>query len=220
MYTKRQAKLSNIVHACVSSFSFRRRPAIFQGLNMKRDIRHIVWDWNGTLLDDVQACVDAINRLLLERSMPEVSADLYRELFEFPVKNYYIKLGFDFDKEDWNELAEKYHAIYANTSSASPIRTGAIPVLDELRSSGIVMTILSACKQSILDQMVSGRSADNWSENRTSPQQEPCLSATRSTILKWPAISAGNVCSSPEATSPRAGSAHADATWSRIFPTC
>lgn len=124
---------------------------------MKTEIRHVVWDWNGTLLDDVQACVDAINKLLVERAMPEVSADQYRELFEFPVKNYYIKLGFDFDRVDWNELAEKYHAIYAETSSASPVRSGAIAILDELRARGITMTILSACKQSILDRMVSGR---------------------------------------------------------------
>ena len=34
----------------------------------------ILWDWNGTLLDDVDLCVDALNRLLAGFGYPQRQA--------------------------------------------------------------------------------------------------------------------------------------------------
>ncbi len=61
--------------------------------------KHIVWDWNGTLLDDRWLCIEAINFVLKSREMKLVSNKEYRDLFCFPVIDYYEKLGFDFTKE-------------------------------------------------------------------------------------------------------------------------
>ena len=61
--------------------------------------KHIVWDWNGTLLDDRWLCIEAINIVLSSRGMPLVSNKNYRDVFCFPVIEYYEKLGFDFTKE-------------------------------------------------------------------------------------------------------------------------
>ena len=36
------------------------------------DITTIVWDWNGTLLDDVELCMTSINRLLQEHHLPQL----------------------------------------------------------------------------------------------------------------------------------------------------
>ena len=62
----------------------------------------VFWDWNGTLLDDVDVCIEAMNRLLERRGMDLISIERYRDIFDFPVKNYYEKLGFDFDNEPPN----------------------------------------------------------------------------------------------------------------------
>lgn len=57
----------------------------------------ILWDWNGTLLDDVQLCVDALNRLLARYGYPQrYDRDQYRAIFGFPVQEYYARAGFDF----------------------------------------------------------------------------------------------------------------------------
>ena len=59
----------------------------------------ILWDWNGTLLDDVALCVDALNHLLAEYGYPQrYTLDSYREIFGFPVEEYYVRAGFDFSR--------------------------------------------------------------------------------------------------------------------------
>ena len=57
--------------------------------------RHIIWDWNGTLLDDLDYCVGIMNAILRRRSLPELDRARYRAVFDFPVRDYYARLGFD-----------------------------------------------------------------------------------------------------------------------------
>jgi len=65
---------------------------------------HIFWDWNGTLLDDTQASVNALNVLLARRGLPPVSLEDYRATFAFPVRPYYAKVGIRLEDEDWTRL--------------------------------------------------------------------------------------------------------------------
>ena len=51
--------------------------------------KHIVWDWNGTLLNDGWLFVDIMNSILEYRNMKTISIKKYREIFEFPVKKYF-----------------------------------------------------------------------------------------------------------------------------------
>lgn len=118
---------------------------------------HIIWDWNGTLLDDLQACVDAINILLGRRSRPPVTVDEYQDIFDFPVKNYYLKLGFDFTKDNWTAVAEEYHEAYARTSVDSPLRHGTRETLAALKDHGIAVSVLSACELGLLKRMIKER---------------------------------------------------------------
>ena len=62
-----------------------------------KDKLTIIWDWNGTLLDDVDIYVDTINVLLAKYKKKPISKEYYKKLFTFPVQNYYSKLGFDID---------------------------------------------------------------------------------------------------------------------------
>ena len=61
--------------------------------------KHIIWDWNGTLLDDRLFCIEIMNQVLQKRGMKAMSESWFLDNFCFPVKDYYIKLGFDFNKE-------------------------------------------------------------------------------------------------------------------------
>jgi len=120
-------------------------------------IRHVIWDWNGTLLDDAQACVDAINVLLERRKLPTVTCEQYRDIFDFPVRNYYLKLGFNLEMEDWHSLTLEYHEVYAVTSAESKLRPGTIETLDRFRSDGISLSVLSACEMKLLLKMIGER---------------------------------------------------------------
>ena len=125
---------------------------------------HIIWDWNGTLLDDVDACVGAINRLLEVRDLPLLSTERYRDIFTFPVKRYYTDLGFDFETEDWDALAREFHARYAETSAASPLREHVRPFLDAMRERRVPMSVLSASEEQLLQRMMGERQVSAYFE--------------------------------------------------------
>ena len=59
----------------------------------------LIWDWNGTLLDDVDVNVRVINEMLLKRDLPQLDLNTYKELFCFPVKQFHRQIGIDFEKE-------------------------------------------------------------------------------------------------------------------------
>jgi phosphoglycolate phosphatase len=114
-------------------------------------IRHIVWDWNGTLLDDIGACVETINRMLRRRTLPLLDANRYREIFGFPVRDCYLVLGFDLEREDWDAVAREFHANYAEASQSAGLRPGTVAALERFRRYGVPMSILSASPRDLLD---------------------------------------------------------------------
>ena len=71
-------------------------------------ITTIIWDWNGTLLDDINTSIDSINILLRDRSLPELTIEKYRDIFDFPVRKYYEKSGFDFKNEPFEGPAMQF----------------------------------------------------------------------------------------------------------------
>ncbi len=72
------------------------------------DIDHVIWDWNGTLLNDVPHAVDTINFLLGPRGLPLMSIERYREIFSFPIRRYYETLGFDLQAESFADLCDQF----------------------------------------------------------------------------------------------------------------
>lgn len=128
---------------------------------LDKNIEHVIWDWNGTLLDDVHASVCAINTMLHKRGLPRIDPDHYRNIFDFPVKNYYLTLGFNLDAEDWPAVAREYHDHYEAFAAQSPLRPGVAQLLDQALQSALPMSILSACEASILTRMVAQRHPTN-----------------------------------------------------------
>ncbi len=119
--------------------------------------KHIIWDWNGTLLDDVQPCIDAINRMLKVRQLSCIDREQYRNIFDFPVKDYYRRLGFDLASEDWDAMAKEFHRHYHELTTPIGLRFGIKETLGAIRDCGIPMSILSACEITILERMLKER---------------------------------------------------------------
>ncbi len=127
-------------------------------------IKHLVWDWNGTLLDDVDACVGSLNAMLHPRGMSSMTAARYREEFGFPVRAFYESLGFDFSVDDWDAVAVEFIRLYEVEAVHSPLRPGTVPVLEYLRRSGLCMSILSASESSMLRRMIRERGIESYFE--------------------------------------------------------
>ena len=111
----------------------------------------IVWDWNGTLLNDVDLCFSCINRLLVSHDLkPLDTLSQYREVFTFPIEDYYKRVGFDFDKIPFSMLAHEYMEDYQEKSYACDLHSDVLDVVNKAKNLGFSQTVLSASKMDYL----------------------------------------------------------------------
>lgn len=118
--------------------------------------QHIIWDWNGTLLDDVELCVSIINTLLVKRNLQPVSLDYYREIFSFPIIQYYEKLGFNFSQESFESIGTEFILDYEKNRHQCTLMDDATKTLQRFVQLGYTQSILSASKQDYLLDAIEG----------------------------------------------------------------
>ena len=116
--------------------------------------KHIIWDWNGTLVDDVWLVVEIMNKMLKKRHLPGIDSKKYREIFDFPVIKYYIKLGFDFSRESFENLTVEFIGEYYDRFNECKLFYETEKVLQEIKDLGISQSILSASKEDILVEKI------------------------------------------------------------------
>jgi len=118
----------------------------------KQTYSHIIWDWNGTLFNDVAWCIEVINTMLAKRgikTLPDISD--YHNAFCFPIVEYYKNVGFNFNEEIFEDVAEEYITLYhANKSGNCALYPNTEPILDSIYKSGISQIILSASEMNHL----------------------------------------------------------------------
>lgn len=111
----------------------------------------IVWDFNGTVIDDVEAGIRSVNKMLSERGLKTIrDAEHYRSIFRFPIIEYYRSLGFDFEAEPYEVLAPIWVDEYLKNSKSSPLREGFLESLQSFGSLGLRQHILSATELGML----------------------------------------------------------------------
>ena len=116
--------------------------------------KNIVWDWNGTLLDDVRISVDTINRMLEQKNLKRLTVDNYKSIFGFPVKAYYELIGFYFSRDDWEEVSINFVNTYNALAKDVELTPGIMPVLEGLKERGVRQYILSALQEDLLINML------------------------------------------------------------------
>jgi phosphoglycolate phosphatase len=117
----------------------------------------VIWDWNGTLLDDRQICLRGINRLLERRKLARLDMERYREIFTFPVRKYYEAAGFDFSREAFEGPAEEFILEYRLLLPEAELFPDVVQVLEFFRLSGIRQYVLSAMEQDALVSSIEAR---------------------------------------------------------------
>lgn len=75
-------------------------------------IQNIIWDWNGTLLNDVEYCYQIVSQLALQNSVPPFTIQEYLDSFGFPVEGYYRSLGFTFEKKSFSQISGDFIDLY------------------------------------------------------------------------------------------------------------
>jgi phosphoglycolate phosphatase len=115
----------------------------------------VVWDFNGTLLNDMQACINSLNVLLRMRGLRPVTPEFYRENFGFPVIHFYEQLGLvPKDAEDWEIIGESFHMRYLFSKHLN-LQPHAAEAVTAIRRLGIRQGVLSALEQGLLELQLS-----------------------------------------------------------------
>lgn len=106
--------------------------------------RHLIWDWNGTLLDDAWLCREIMNGQLRKRGLPVISRERYETVFDFPVERYYRTVGFDWAKESFAEAGTEFILEYEKRKKECRLQAGAKALLQRVEQEGISQAVLSA----------------------------------------------------------------------------
>ena len=113
--------------------------------------KHIMWDWNGTLLDDTWLCVEVLNGILTAEDKEPITIDDYRMHFGFPVIRYYEHLGFETDELSFAEVSRRFISAYEERWLECHLQPGADHWLKRLSDLGVSQSVLSAAKQEALE---------------------------------------------------------------------
>jgi len=119
---------------------------------MKKHYDLLVFDFNGTIVDDVERCLDLLNQMLVARHHPIVSKDQYLEIFTFPIIEYYKKAGFAFKPEgedDFTALAKWFTKQYVDRFSSLSLYSDVLDVLSYFKNKKRLV-LLSATKKDLL----------------------------------------------------------------------
>ena len=104
----------------------------------------------------MQAGLDSTNDMLGERGLPLIEGlDEYRELFNFPIKEYYREIGFDFEKEPYEVLAPIWVDIYNERSKTSTLVDGVLETISHAREAGLLQVLFSATERDMLLRQLS-----------------------------------------------------------------
>lgn len=114
---------------------------------------HVIWDWNGTLLNDISASLASVNDMLAMRGRPPMDIDFYRECIGVPIIRFYEK-AFDMEKEDYSVIIKQYNEGYLRHLSDCGLTDGVIEVLDYFKKNGVKQAIVSSSNNSQLVENV------------------------------------------------------------------
>jgi phosphoglycolate phosphatase-like HAD superfamily hydrolase len=87
---------------------------------------HLVWDWNGTLLDDLSLVVSSTNHTFASVGARSVDAEEHRRRFRRPVSEFYAEiLERAVTEEEFEELDRIFHEAYRMGLTTIPLAADA-----------------------------------------------------------------------------------------------
>ncbi|MER5890486.1 HAD family hydrolase [Streptomyces sp. NPDC001941] len=111
---------------------------------MGKHTTHLVWDWNGTLLDDIDAVIGATNAAFGELGLDPITLERYRELYCVPVPKFYERLmGRLPTDQEWLVMDAAFHKHYWARADACGLAAGAAELLARRQAEGRTQSLLS-----------------------------------------------------------------------------
>ncbi|MEV7102757.1 HAD family hydrolase [Streptomyces atroolivaceus] len=105
---------------------------------------HLVWDWNGTLLDDIHAVLGATNAAFAEVDLAPITLEQYRETYCVPIPKFYERLmGRLPTPAEWERMDGLFHRHYSEQRVACGLTEGVEELLIRWQLGGRSQSMLS-----------------------------------------------------------------------------
>lgn len=117
-------------------------------------IKNIFWDFNGTILDDRDLCLELLNELLKTENKAPITYEKYLDIFGFPIKDYYKKAGIEFKYQTFEEMSEWFISVYQPLSLKLSLYDGIIQTLKTIKNMNINNICLSASNKDNLKEQI------------------------------------------------------------------
>lgn len=108
----------------------------------------VIWDWNGTLLDDRDLCLSIVNGILADIGHGPISKERYLDVFRFPVRDYYRDIGVN--DADFQTHGPRFAERYYQRVGEASLFARSLDTIHALRSMGARSIILSASDERAL----------------------------------------------------------------------
>ncbi|MEI7411155.1 HAD family hydrolase [Pectobacterium aroidearum] len=124
-------------------------------------IKHVIFDWNGTLVDDLALAVKGLNAVRELQTLPPLDAKRYREHFGFPIQSFYQAVGIDCESGRFDDLIHTYLSIFNSEINQCPLHQGAVDIISMLRRTGVSISVLSASQHETLQNNLASAGIDH-----------------------------------------------------------
>ena len=105
--------------------------------------KNILWDWNGTILNDTPVAFEATNILLERYGYPTITLEYYRDNIDTPIVNFYSKI-FDLSIHDMQMLDDEWGVLYNQLSDKIGLHEGVKELLRFFAEENCRQAVLSA----------------------------------------------------------------------------
>jgi len=107
-------------------------------------VLHVVWDWNGTLFDDLDVVVRSVNHGLERFGAGPIDLDAYRSHYTRPVKLFYDRLiGREITATEWVMVDQVFHDAYRRALDEAHLTADAAEALTTVSAGGHTQSLLS-----------------------------------------------------------------------------
>ena len=114
------------------------------------NITHIIWDYNGTVLDDTDVSVNAVNKMLLKRGLPPTDRKAYTDTVSLPLEEYYKSIGIH--DADMHRLSVEFRHYCQEDENGGHIFDDFYDAINYCRHSGISNILMSSLYSRFLDE--------------------------------------------------------------------
>jgi len=115
-------------------------------------MKHIIWDFNGTLLSDAQLGVDCDNYVFDTLGLPRITLDDYRAHMTMPVRDFYTSLGVDLNIYKYETISRLWLDRFNRHAVSVGLVPGALERIARLKKMGFTQSILSASYEKSLEE--------------------------------------------------------------------